>query len=512
MTRRRWFAPLSIVLAALLAFGNNLGAPFLVDDAALVERSASAAARSPHAGPLAGWTLALERAFDVASPALLRGGNLALHIVAALLVLGVVRQGLRAPRMPRVLARNAELLAWGTAVLFVAHPLGAEGVFVASRRAELVAAVLFLATIYATLRAFAGGGGRWVAAAVAASAFGVALHTVALTAPFVLLLFSRAFDTGSFGAAWRAERALWTGLAATFVLGLALTVGAGVELDLAYLAAQGRLVPSYFAASLLPGRLVLEHGPLVAAGEGWTLAGAALAVIALAGVVGTRTHPRAAWPIAWCLGILVPTSSLFADPAAVGADHRAYLPLVVVLLLVLTLPFLWFLHSRNAVRDSMRRAWVVIVVVLAVGALGWTQKRHAFFASERAFWRQAVLEAPRNPHAWKRHADLLRSSSEPEPALRAYRRALVLDPGYDDARASLGTYLADQGRFAEAASELERAVAGGRVSGETAAALATALFETGDRDRALAWLDERLAARPDDAVLRALRDRIRRSP
>src|ERR1700678_574825 len=88
--------------------------------------------------------------------------------------------------------------------------------------------LFYLLMLYSFLRFSSGAGtAAWAFVSVAACLLGMATKEVMATAPFVALLFDRAFIAGSFREAWRRRRALSFSYAACWVPLAFLVVHAG---------------------------------------------------------------------------------------------------------------------------------------------------------------------------------------------------------------------------------------------------------------------------------------------
>ena len=105
--------PAVLILAAVLAFGTSVSAPFFLDDTEAIERNPYITALSPigrvltsppqsavSGRPLVSVSLALNYAAGRLDPAGYHLWNLAVHAAAGLLVWGIVRRTLRSPRLP----------------------------------------------------------------------------------------------------------------------------------------------------------------------------------------------------------------------------------------------------------------------------------------------------------------------------------------------------------------------------------------------------------------------------
>ena len=222
------------------------------------------------------------------------------------------------------------------------------------------------------------------------------------TAPIMVVAFDRAFLFSSFREAWRARRALYSGLAATWVV-LALLLAtrprphsagfsAGVS-PWTYLLNQAPAILRYLQQSVWPNDLVLLYGwpRLLTLVDVWPQALAICVLLGLTAIALWR-QPQIGFIGAWFWITLAPTSSIVPIATEVAAERRMYLPLAaVVLLVVVGLVLLWDkLKRRLPAAASGREAGAVVagmaLVVAASGlgfalARGWGWERCARLAS-----------------------------------------------------------------------------------------------------------------------------------
>src|SRR5262249_58724010 len=100
--------------------------------------------------------------------------NVAVHLVAALLLFGVVRRTLELPRLRARVGASARSTAFCVALLWAVHPLNTEAVDYLTQRTETMMGLFYIATIYASVRALSESGWTWRAAAIASCAAGMA--------------------------------------------------------------------------------------------------------------------------------------------------------------------------------------------------------------------------------------------------------------------------------------------------------------------------------------------------
>ena len=96
--------------------------------------------------------------------------NIGIHLCTALLLYGVARRTLLMPRLSDRYRARAAGLAFAIALLWTVHPLNTEAVDYLTQRTESLMSLLFMLTLYASIRALGYRGQvRWQSAAVMAS-------------------------------------------------------------------------------------------------------------------------------------------------------------------------------------------------------------------------------------------------------------------------------------------------------------------------------------------------------
>ena len=275
--------------------------------------------------------------------------NLAIHVLAALLLFGILRRTFLLPRWAEFLsaafaepALRLGCLALAIALLWAIHPLQTESVTYIVQRAESLVGLFYLLTLYCFIRGATSGRGRsWYAAAVLACLLGMASKEVMVSAPLMVLLYDRAFLAGSFREAWRRRYGVYLALASTWLLlgwlvivagnrGGSAGFGAGVG-SWAYLCTQFGAIVHYLKLSVWPHPLLLDYGPDTVPMTLEILPDAILVVLlGLATLVALWRWPKIGFLGAWFFAILAPTSSIVPVATQVVAEHRMYLPLAAV--------------------------------------------------------------------------------------------------------------------------------------------------------------------------------------
>jgi tetratricopeptide (TPR) repeat protein len=508
------FAFALIVIALSAAYANSLTGKFIFDDLTSVPENPtirhlwplSSALTPPHGTgatvegrPVLNLSFALNFALGGTRVQGYHIVNLAIHILACLVLFGIVR---------RTLARSADFLrpdalpiACVCALIFGLHPLQTESVSYIAQRAESLMGLLFLVSLYGAIRAAASDRSSWwLALSIAAACLCAGTKEVAIALPLIVLLYDRTFLAGSFAGAWRQRRSLYLGLAASWVVlaCLALSTGdrggtigsrAGIT-PWDYALCQSRAIFHYLRLCFWPAPLIADYGTnFVPFSQALPWAIALLAILsAIAHALVKR--PALGFLGAWFFIILAPTSSFVGGPRQMLAEHRLYLSLAAVVLGTVLLLY----------RYLGRRTLALGVIIAAVCAVVTAERNEAYHDS-LSLYQDTVLHRPNN--AWA-HYDLglsLENNGRPQEALAQYQEALRLKPDYAEAHNNLGLLLARRfGRQTDALAHYESAL---RLKPDYAEAHNNlGLFlarQPGRQAEAIAHFETALRLKPDDA-------------
>ncbi len=556
---RAWVAAVVLVLAGLAVYLNGLGAPFVFDDRDVIERNPSirslAGSFFPPAAdgmtssgrPLVNVTLALNYLLGGTEVGLYHATNLLIHLCAGLVLYGILRR-----LLPSVPAGKRQLIddiapgdagwnpvAWVAALLWMVHPLQTESVTYIAQRAESLAGLFLLLTLYAFLRGTgetdAGRRRVWQGVMVAACLLGVFCKETMVVAPLVVLLLDRTFVAGNFRDAWRQRRGLYLALFATWLPLAWLVAGsagrggtAGLSAQVSpwhYLLTQAWAVPHYLRLALWPAPLVFDYGIGLIRDPAEVIV-PGLVVLALLGatVWSLVRRPRVGFALAFFFLLLAPSSSVVPVATQVIAEHRMYLALAAVTAL-----------AAVALHRALGRSALGAGVALAVALGAVTVARNRDYQSELGLWQDIAAKRPQNARAHANIGQLLSEQGRELEALAAYAEALrilpeqprtlfnaglsltnlgriddaigrytaavELDPKYTDAHINLGLLLLERDRAPEALVHLSEAA---RLAPEQAEALSgwgSALAQTGKLAEATDVFNRALAKATEPALV-----------
>ncbi|HVW21736.1 MAG TPA: tetratricopeptide repeat protein [Opitutaceae bacterium] len=389
--------------------------------------------------------------------------------------------------------RDARASALAAAGIWAVHPLLSEAVMGVVQRDEILASLFLLLTLLELDR------GR-LRLSFVACLLGVASKEIAVAAPLLALLYDRAFLAGSFRRAWRERRRYYLALASTWMpLGVLMatsrhrdnTVGFGLGVSpWSYLLTEARAIAHYLRLGAWPRPLVIDYGTELAPNLGavWP---EGLLVLALLGLTAWALVRRPALGFlgAAFFAVLAPSSSFVPLVTQPVAEHRMYLPLASLIVLLIAGAGSW-------AGKRLLPAWAAAAALLALATAG----RVGDYRAELPLWEGALAASPRNDRAWLNLGTLWSHRGRGDQAIACYRQALALDPGQADTHFDLAAELDRAGLLGEAIPEYREAE---RLDPERPNApyyLGLALARSGRLADAVAPLERAAALRPGSAA------------
>lgn len=510
--------PLTIIVAGWLAYSNTFHVPFLFDDIVrIVDEPAIRTVWPPwHAmhnsnRPLAHYTFALNywwHQYDVVGYHVV---NLCIHLSAALLLFGSVRRTLL-QSVPRFHG-HAAFIALACALIWVVHPLTTQAVTYIVQRLESLMALAFLATLYCFIRAHGSRfGWLWLAASVAACALGMGCKEVMATAPLVVLWYDRAFIASSWREIVRARWAYYLALAATWgVLAWSMlhytadyTGGALLHVEgltpWTYLLTQSTVILHYLRLVFWPDAQCAYYAwPIANSVSEVAVPLAVMVSLFLLTIWAVFRYPRCGFLAGCCFLILAPTSSV-VPIKDVAFEHRMYLPLAAIVVLVLV-----SLHAvlRRLSGPTVRTKLLYLTCVLSLAAaLGVTTfRRNRVYESDISLWTDTLDKSPRNVEVWIGLGGIFAKEKNVAEATRCFTSALAIEPDNAKANAAYAGLLIERGQYTQAKEHLEKALAKDPTDRDAVINMGHLLSLTGDYAEAQAYLEAGVQADPNDEEL-----------
>jgi tetratricopeptide (TPR) repeat protein len=520
------FIPLLVIAAGLVAYHNSFTGAFIFDDRGSIVDNRTIRQLWPLgpvltkadyatvvSRPLLNLSLAINYALGGTNSLGYHVVNIAVHVLAGLALFGVLRRTFRLPSLQgHLLSRAPTGLALTATLLWTVHPLQTESVTYVCQRAESLAGLFYLLVFYSVLRAVDSPyPHRWYGLAVLACWLGVTTKETLVTAPLLLLFYDRFFLTTSWKTSIQSRWALYLGLASSWILLALLMFHSGGRANSAgfgrgmsaweYACTQPYYIVHYLMLGFWPKSLVLDYGMYVAKRPAeiipYTLIIGALVVATLWCL---RVSPKLGYCGLWFFGTLAPTSSFVPLITQTGAEHRMYLPLAALVVLVVTGSYeLLTFTGRNAhMPKRWRRHIAYSVVGVLVVALGWlTVRRNEDYRSELSIWADTVAKRPANWRALGSLGEALARAGKVTDAIRCWEQALRLEPDLAEAHNNLGIALHRAGKVQEAIEQYEEAL---RIKPDYADAhnnLGSVLMELGRTSEARGHFEQALRIKPD---------------
>jgi protein O-mannosyl-transferase len=460
-----------MILAGGLVYLNSVSAPFIFDDQTAILNNPqirqlwplsiplSPRPDTPVAGrPLVNLTFAINYAIGGLEVSGYRLTNIAIHLLSALTLFGLVRRTLLLSSLSPTFGAHAADLAWVAAAAWMLHPMATETIDYVTQRTESMMGLFYLLTMYCSARALDARPGRWQAAAFMACAMGMACKESMVTAPVMVVLYDWVFVAPAVAEKKHRVR-LYVGLAATWLLlaafmvsGPRTTVGFATKVSgWTYLLNQAPILLTYLRVAFWPRDLVLDYG----LPQGLTLTDVWLPAIIVVGLVVATfallaRRQYAGFLGAWFFIILSPTSTIVPIATEVGAERRMYLPLAALVVLVVIGAYrAWTIWGLP--QDRRTGAATAVVVCLLLSAA--TVERNREYQSRLSILQTTVERRP-HPRAYEMLATALHDAGRREEAI-GYLEMAKEDP---IASFMLGVELVADNQLVRGAEEFERFV------------------------------------------------------
>jgi protein O-mannosyl-transferase len=472
LVQSNWPA-ITIIAVVALVYLNSFDGKFLFDDVTFLEEPSLRKLWPPWTAmfsqfgvsrPVVAISLAINYWLSGTATWSYHAFNLIVHILAALTLFGVVRRTLLSDHLRPRFGQSATVLSLCVALIWAIHPLQTESVTYIIQRAESMAGLMYLLTLYCFIRSLDSPRQRlWQAAAIVACVVGAGCKQTVVTAPVALLMWDYVFHSGSLRESLRRRWGLYCGLAASWVI-LALSVYASRQANLStgfgfkgvspweYFKTQFGVVAYYLRLAVWPDPLCLDYD--------WHTAGTLsqflpymilIAALVSASVFGLYRRRAAGFAGCWFFLILAPTSTVMPI-ADLAAERRMYLPLAAVVAIAVVggyeLIALIFknISESEAERQKLKRLVSMGLVAVTVAWLGsLTVRRNADYSSEMVMWADVVRKRPDNARAHSNLGLRLAERGDYDEALEHLSEAIHHNPAFVEAHVNLGMILANLG-------------------------------------------------------------------
>ena len=396
--------------------------------------------------------------------------NLIIHILAGLTLYGIIRRTLLSKQLKDRFGSHAVIISWTVSAIWLVHPIQTESITYIIQRTESLMGLFYLLTLYSAIGAMESSGkSLWPVVSVVCCGLGMGTKEVMVTAPILVLLYDRAFFVGSFASALRHRRGLYAGLAASWIILIAVmstgprSSSAGFGLDKItpwqYAGTQFGVIVHYLRLSFWPSGLCLDYSWPVT--EKWPqIIPPMLFIVFLLAVTFWGLFRNYPWsyPAAWLFFILFPTSS-FVPITDLAFEHRMYLPLAGLVTLLVMSGYMAAEYSAK----QFRIYWAYYIAFMpAVGIIialtCVTVNRNKDYHSALSIWENVLKVSPDNARAHNNMGIALRLQGRLDEAMSHYRRSIQLAPDYADVHNNIGALLQFQGRLDEAVDYYNKAL------------------------------------------------------
>jgi tetratricopeptide (TPR) repeat protein len=478
------------------------------------------------ARPFANLTFALNHAWGGTAPSGYRVVNMAIHVVAGLLLWFIVDATLVRSRAAWLDSPAALVVSFVVALIWLVHPLQAECVLYVTQRTESLMGMFLFATLACCLGYWSAppaGRAAWLAAVGGCCVLGALAKEVMVVAPLLVAVYERTFVAPG-GRIPRSSWPLYAVLAlAPAILLVIYALGpptplAGFDVGIparTWWLTQARACFVYARMAVWPAALAIHYQMpyLDGLAVAWPwVAALTVALAAVAFLVLRRT------PLGFLGACVVATlAPTFVIPMfdEVMADRRMYVPLAAVAAAVVVGAARWRWRAGASERaDAPRSLGHPAVACTAVGGLALAavlavvaRQRAEVFRSTVGLWHDIVRHQPDNFTARYNLGTLLATAGRRDEAVPHFVHAVSLEPVSPrhrglHARAAFNLALlrAQAGDAGEAIAHYRRAI---ELAPEFTAArynLAVALADAGREEEALAAYRETVVAAPDCAA------------
>jgi tetratricopeptide (TPR) repeat protein len=427
--------------------------------------------------------------------------NVVVHVLATLMVYGIIRRLLHLGAWPAALG----------AVLFGSHPIQVEAVAWVSGMKDVLYAMLCLAALWVDPLAgeapsphgsppskYLGSGLARYVVATALFAVAVLAKPTAMMLPAIVLTL--AWARGRLSSAAVVRMAPWLAISLACAIWTQCVQSAALEpapLWLRPLVA-GHALGTYLWKLLVPVKLAVDYGYSPQWLKGHPIAQiVALVPLVLAIVVAVvcwRLRPRArvlaTGAIVFVLGLLpvlglVPFDFQFYSTVA---DHYVYLPMLGV-----ALAAAWGASKLK----PQARVLVTAALLVGLGVRSFVQA--GYWLDDRTLFTRTLEVNPRSVAALSQLASMALDQSRPDDAEVLAKRALEVRPDYPTAWVGLASSYSMRGRAAEAFDAYRSALAISPNNPEVLVNFGIAMAQAGQLDEAERLLKRAIEQAPTDS-------------
>ncbi|MEI7685492.1 MAG: hypothetical protein WCL32_10720 [Planctomycetota bacterium] len=508
-----------IVILGWIAYANTLTKAFQLDDyiwivnnPQLRDAADNIAHFSPR--PVVALSLTANALAGGASAAGYHLVNLAIHIVAALGLFGVVRRTLLLPRWQGRWDGAETSLALAAAAVWVVHPLNTHAVTYVIQRCESGMGMFYVLALYGLVR-----GSQaprplgWYLGSIAAAWGGIGCKEVMLTMIPVALFYDRVFLSKSWLEVVRRRGLYYLGLAtiAAFPLRMHLMnfiapapvsdTSSGFNIPgltpVQYLSTQLGVLVHYMKLAVWPRDLCFDYHdwPIAEGLRDSLAAGVVLTIVFLVCLIGALRGNAAAFLGLGVYFVLSLTSSVL-PLRDVANEYRMYVPLMFLATLVVVGGYA---ACQRLAPGLVKKGWPLMAVVsvaivtLTVGTI----LRNEDYRSAVSLWEDVLDKRPNNVRSYFYIGVGHEAAGDNAAAKENYLRRLEHAPDDNSSLLHLALIEFQEGDTRSAINRLTRSFKSMDLAIDSETFLATYLHFDGKSNDALTLLDYVKTVRPN---------------
>ncbi len=496
-----WLTVLIITLVGIAVYLSSLSGEFIWDDIHFI--SDNTYLRSPSylplimtgdvaAGsgevynyyrPLTTVTYLFDFSFWGLNPAGYHISGILLHILVALAVYYLLRLLFKDP-----------LLAFIAALLYLVHPIQTETVAYISGRPDSLAALFMLACFISYLKQQAAGSIPLIFLSISLYLLALLSRENSVVLPGLLLLYHISFR----------KKIRLSGFLPLVIMAGGYIILRSVLLDKAVIPTTliERLPGFFFALTgylrliILPVNLHQEYGYLLFQPDNLlVLAGILLATLMVTLAVRSWVKKRGGilfFSVFWFFISISPVSGIYPIKAYI-AEHWLYLPSIGIFT-ILASGYL-FLLRRGKYRIPI--IGLGIAGILFYGIL--TTKQNRYFHEPLTFYERTLAYTPTSARMHNNLGNIYFTRGREEDAIRSYREAIELEPGYPNPYNNLGNVFYRSGDYDKAVPLFIQAIKLNPGYGAAYNNLGIIYCRRGDTEEGIRLLKRSAALNPNDA-------------
>lgn len=372
--------------------------------------------------------------------------NIVLHILVALLVYYLL-----------YLLFADQLIAFLAGAFFAVHPIHTEAVTYISGRADLLAALFLLGAFIFYIKNRSSSCIRGYIFIVLSYVLALFSKESSLILPVLVLLYHLSFK----------EKIEWKSFAAVLAPAVVYVLLRTIVLkDLSvtgiYATTFSERLPGFFVALagyvrllFLPFGLHMGYGRKLFL---WSDPQAVVGLVILAGALFYAFKRREKEPIVffgilWFIAALLPMSNLFPVNAYM-AEHWLYLPSIGIFLILAKA-----LSVGAYCNTPLQRNFTIIIIICLLGFFSYlTIRQNSYWKDPATFFERTKGYAPDNAEIYYNLGTTYVDQGENPKALRAFQKAVEIDPKYALAYNNLGNVYKAANRIEEAIGAYKKAI------------------------------------------------------